>query len=449
MPEALSKEQGDLNTPARINDNLLPADINSLTDADSGKLFVPTVTKNGTGIDANVIIACNFIGTNGATTDNTDDPFAHAMSFADVSKISTVQFKTGTSSGFIDGIDANNPRVDFTLGAAGKATSKFSGSTLTVECWLRPDDIADDGVGLAWLDFAGFAIDVVADMSSGGFIIYTDKGGSENSWTVPHTWIVDTWVHYRMAMSGNTVTFAIDGTSAAVTPVATANPAIAAATMDNLTLGHASDTPATDNYQGYMDGLRISDNIRGTTSFTPQTSIFEVETYTTVLAPKAGFIYDTATDNITKPLQAHFFANLTSTQSNVTGNSEVYTIPYDGEIYDIGGNFNTGTGIFTAPITGKYGFSCLVETTGLVAGHSEYAIKLVTSNRTYVFQSINPLGVDIGTFLVQSGDAVLTDMDSGDTAKITIQVIGGTTVVDVSGAAAATPKTTFSGYLVL
>jgi len=323
---ALSIKTSDKNI-SDINDNLLPGNVTALTDADSGKIFIPTIVKNGVGIDKNTLIACNFEGTNGATTDNTDDPGKYAITLEDVSQISTAQFKTGSSSAFIDGIDANNPRIKI----VGLSPSpRFSSNIITIDCWLRPDDLTDDGVGLAFTltgplpDF----LDIVADFASGGFIIYTNLGiggGGENKWTVPHAWVIDTWVHYRMVMVGNTVTFSIDGVSKTVTAVVTSNPAIIAAGIKLLSieLGVDSDVPAVDNYQGYMDGFKISD-IALPLTFTPQTSLFEHETFTTTFLPKAGFIYDNASDQINKPLQTSFFAHLITTQTNVTGNAELF-----------------------------------------------------------------------------------------------------------------------------
>jgi len=172
---ALSRKQSDKNI-SDINDFLLPADIRALTDLDSGKIFIPNVIKNGVGIDKNTLIACNFEGTNGATTDNTDDPGRHAITLEDISKISTAQFKTGTSSAFIDGIDANDPRVKI---ISLSPRPKFSSNIMTVDCWLRPDDLTDDGVGLSFLAIQSGTddLDVVGDFSSGGFIVYTNLGG--------------------------------------------------------------------------------------------------------------------------------------------------------------------------------------------------------------------------------------------------------------------------------
>ncbi len=46
-----------------------------------------------------------------------------------------------------------------------------------------------------------------------------------------------------------------------------------------------------------------------------------------------------------------FSAYLSTSIANVTGDSTLYTIPFDEVFFDLGGNFNTGTGYFTAPIS--------------------------------------------------------------------------------------------------
>lgn len=55
--------------------------------------------------------------------------------------------------------------------------------------------------------------------------------------------------------------------------------------------------------------------------------------------------------NSTQPcVSAYKSANTT----NVTGNGTVATVVYDTVIFDQGSNYNSGTGTFTAPVTGKY-----------------------------------------------------------------------------------------------
>jgi len=65
----------------------------------------------------------------------------------------------------------------------------------------------------------------------------------------------------------------------------------------------------------------------------------------------------TVTNNqILLPEQCAFSAYLSSTQASVTGDGTAYSIISDTELFDIGNNYNNTTGIFTAPVAGRYKF---------------------------------------------------------------------------------------------
>ena len=127
-------------------------------------------------------------------------------------------------------------------------------------------------------------------------------------------------------------------------------------------------------------------------------------------------------------------------KSNVTGNGTVYTVAFDAEIKDTQGNFDTSTFTYTAPATGRYKFNGSIRLQGLSGGsHTRCEINLVTSNRTYNLHDCNLDNVKATTNSACLGFSVAADMDSNDTATVTVEVTGaGVDDVDVSGASGQT-----------
>lgn len=145
----------------------------------------------------------------------------------------------------------------------------------------------------------------------------------------------------------------------------------------------------------------------------------------------------------TKPGQPSFLANNTVSDPNATGDGFAFTLEFNDEIYDQDGNFATPN--FTAPIDGRYTFKCLVLAENVVG--NDGLLKLVTSNRTYWSNTINPTSVktaggDVG--FIYSMDA---DMDEGDTAYMQIIISGGARTVRIAGHATLM-RTCFSGALI-
>lgn len=150
------------------------------------------------------------------------------------------------------------------------------------------------------------------------------------------------------------------------------------------------------------------------------------------------------TGEITMPLQPAFLAYLPSIDSNVTGNSAVYTmgsVTALTEVFDQNNDFNTN-GTFTAPVTGKY----QINSGSLVIGctiASGYNQTFVTSNRSYLFQIQRAAGSQ--NFGLSGG--ALVDMDAGDTMTVTVNVTGeAANTADIYGD--TFPVTFISGSLI-
>ena len=150
------------------------------------------------------------------------------------------------------------------------------------------------------------------------------------------------------------------------------------------------------------------------------------------------------TGTVNLPLQPAFLANYSTSAANVTGNGTIYTIPYDTEIFDQNADFNTGTGIFTAPVAGRYLFlgQCVISTVGAA---SLSTLRIQTSNRAYLFDYLKPSAVADGVGIVSFQGSTIADMDANDTAKITIALTG--TGADTAALVSSNTGNIFSGAL--
>ncbi len=149
-------------------------------------------------------------------------------------------------------------------------------------------------------------------------------------------------------------------------------------------------------------------------------------------------IHASTAGQINYPLQPVFFATMT-TVTDVTGDGTNYTLLWDLEIFDVGGNLTTG--VFTAPVTGRYllSYNILVQQAVATMGRTS---AFVTSNRIIRCTSDGQF-----TGNNEYSTCVICDMDASDTCTVTVALSGGTKVVDVYGSATSDPRSNFSGQL--
>lgn len=145
--------------------------------------------------------------------------------------------------------------------------------------------------------------------------------------------------------------------------------------------------------------------------------------------------------NATQPL---FFAYLSTTQNNVSGDGTVYPVVFDSTTVNQGGYYSTGSGQFIATVTGNYLFSVCVYTqesftaTGLT-------ISLITTSASGSYQLYAE--TNFGGLPPQSVlGTVIAHMTSGSTAQVQLVATGGALDLNVSGS--GSPYTTYlSGVL--
>jgi hypothetical protein len=150
-----------------------------------------------------------------------------------------------------------------------------------------------------------------------------------------------------------------------------------------------------------------------------------------------------------RPLQPAFLAYNSASDNSVTGDSTLYTIVCDVKRKDIGSNYNTTTGQFTASEDGRYMFAGVVDCRGFTSqAWTVYSLRLITTSNTYILQHCRA-----GFITESAGNASIVwsfsksvELDASDTVELAVLVGGSSKTINVFGD--SNNSTYFSGYLV-
>ncbi len=145
-----------------------------------------------------------------------------------------------------------------------------------------------------------------------------------------------------------------------------------------------------------------------------------------------------------------FYAYKSAASANVTGANLNALVIFDTEVSDPGANYNNATGIYTAPSTGIYFFSCNVGFSSINGLANRGTTDFFVNGGARIYGNYqNNFGVirDVANQLIM-GTCAFIDLTAGDTVNVEVNVSGmaGNTVGLLG---AANPReTAFGGFRV-
>lgn len=158
--------------------------------------------------------------------------------------------------------------------------------------------------------------------------------------------------------------------------------------------------------------------------------------------PKSG---GTFVGPVTNTGQPSFLAYVTTTTTNQTGAGASYNVVFETEVFDQTSSYDNATGVFTAPVTGKYQFNVTIGYNGTTS--TGLFNSIVTSNRTYRGVALSPNSYRTAGGDIQSSMSFLADMDAGDTAIVNIVGTGSAGNIFGVYGSPSPQQTVFSGFL--
>ena len=234
------------------------AEIHNLDGYSYGPEFFGETTSNGLWIPKQYT---GSYGTNGFYIKGQLAGATNAITAKGNIQHSTAQAKIGSSSILFDGngdlLEVGGTSNWYDFGA--------DGNPWTMEAYVRFDTVSITQK-LFWQNNTYIGIEYV---TGSGIKVRLNNGGA--NFTASWSPSINTWYHVAVVReTNNTTTVYIDGTSIG-------SGTISGGTSSSYRVEIGAFSPSTDEFDGYMDEIRISSVARFTSSFTPTTSEYTAD----------------------------------------------------------------------------------------------------------------------------------------------------------------------------
>jgi hypothetical protein len=219
-------------------------------------------------------------------------------------------------------------------------------------------------------------------------------------------------------------------------------------TMNLGTTGNrwASVNGVLGNYSGVLSCADGTVSVPGINfGLDPNTGIYRIGTDNLGITCNGIELIDVLTAGVTMARQPSFNGYPSVDLTNQTGDGTGYTVILNTEIMDAGSNFNTTTGVFTAPIAGRYLLTAQVTLIGLTSSHTACNLQINNGAAAIARSYINPWAIRNSSSLTTTISVnTIVQLAAAENISIILNVSGGTKVVGVQSGRS---NSYFSGQL--
>jgi len=135
--------------------------------------------------------------------------------------------------------------------------------------------------------------------------------------------------------------------------------------------------------------------------------------------------------NRTMPLNSCVNADLTVAITNATGDgTNISPVIFNSELFDQNSNYNPATGLFTAPVAGKYLVTAFVTFSNLSAGHTSGELTIIASGANYK-SVFNPAAIRDSADLYTATITRIVNVAASGTIQLDAKVSGSTKTVGI------------------